>query len=218
MTKRELIEAYIHGSVDRRDFVRRLTALGISAGAAVAYAQSLAPAASAAPGRNAAGFIVRAQTTDAEYGTACVLANDGTGVTALLGAVQGVEATLAALDNFSVDDFDAGVFDALTTIRDHQQEHADALSSILGDLGQSTPAAPSAATFASADAFLSALATALDNLVSLYAGVAPALIDSGEVRQTVMTLSLSAARQAAYVANAAGNPPLPNAIVQPVCP
>lgn len=218
MTKRELIEAYIQGSVDRRDFVRRLTALGISAGAAVAYAQTLAPAASAAPGRNAAGFVVRAQTTDAEYGTACVLANDGTGVTALLAAVQGVQATLAALDNFSAGDFDEGVFDALSTIRNQQQEHADALSSILGDLGESTPATPSAGTFSSAGAFLTALATALNNLVSLYAGVAPALIDSGEVRQTVTTLALSAAQQAAYVSDAAGNPPLPNAIVQPICP
>jgi hypothetical protein len=218
MTKRDLIEAYIQGSVDRRGFVRRLSALGISAGAAVAYAQSLAPAASAAPGRNAAGFVVRAQTTDAEYGTACVLQNDGTGVSALLGAVQGLLATLAALDDFSAGDFDNGVFDALGTIRDQQQEHLDALTAILGDLGQSTPAAPSAGTFASADAFLSALASALDGLVALYAGVTPALIDSGEVRQTVTTLSLVAARQAAYVDDVAGNPPLPNAIVQPVCP
>lgn len=69
MTKHELIEAYVAGRIDRRDFVRRLTALGVSGGAALAYAQSLTPVAAAAGvARDAHGYLIRAQGTG-DYGT-----------------------------------------------------------------------------------------------------------------------------------------------------
>lgn len=42
MTKRELVDAYLAGKVPRRTFIRRLSALGVSAAAAVAYANVLA--------------------------------------------------------------------------------------------------------------------------------------------------------------------------------
>lgn len=48
MPKHELVEAYLEGRLDRRDFVRRLTALGVSAGAATIYAASLSDSAAAA--------------------------------------------------------------------------------------------------------------------------------------------------------------------------
>lgn len=71
MTKLELIDAYAAGRLDRRDFVARLTGLGISAAAALAYAQSFAPSASAASSRGRNGYVVRMQdsASDNEYGT-----------------------------------------------------------------------------------------------------------------------------------------------------
>jgi hypothetical protein len=70
MTKHELIDAYIQGRVGRRDFINRLTGMGISAAAAVAYAASLAPAAGAAGRQTRNGYKVRFQNaTDDEYGT-----------------------------------------------------------------------------------------------------------------------------------------------------
>ena len=49
MSKHEVVEAYLHGRIDRREFVRRLSLAGVSTAAALAYAQSLASPASAAP-------------------------------------------------------------------------------------------------------------------------------------------------------------------------
>jgi hypothetical protein len=44
MSKRELVEAYVAGAINRRTFVRGLTALGLSASLAAAYAVALQPA------------------------------------------------------------------------------------------------------------------------------------------------------------------------------
>ena len=49
MSRYELVEAYVSGTINRRAFVRGLTALGVSAGVAASYAVALQPAA-AAPG------------------------------------------------------------------------------------------------------------------------------------------------------------------------
>jgi hypothetical protein len=53
MSKHEVVEAYLQGRIDRREFVRRLTLVGVSAGAAVAYAQALGGSAEAAPASTA---------------------------------------------------------------------------------------------------------------------------------------------------------------------
>lgn len=49
MSRYELVEAYVSGTINRRAFVRGLTALGVSAGVAASYAVALRPVA-AAPG------------------------------------------------------------------------------------------------------------------------------------------------------------------------
>jgi hypothetical protein len=49
MSRHELVDAYVSGTINRRAFVRGLTALGVSAGVAASYAVALQPA-SAAPG------------------------------------------------------------------------------------------------------------------------------------------------------------------------
>jgi hypothetical protein len=45
MSKHELIDAYLSGTINRRTFVRELTALGVSATVAASYAVALRPTA-----------------------------------------------------------------------------------------------------------------------------------------------------------------------------
>jgi hypothetical protein len=45
MSKRELVEAYVSGAINRRMFVRGLTALGLTASLAASYAVALQPSA-----------------------------------------------------------------------------------------------------------------------------------------------------------------------------
>jgi hypothetical protein len=47
MSKRQLVDAYVNGKLTRRTFIRRLTKLGVSVAAAVAYSNVLATGASA---------------------------------------------------------------------------------------------------------------------------------------------------------------------------
>src|SRR3954452_20222534 len=49
MSRHDLVDAYVSGTINRRAFVRGLTALGVAAGMAASYAVALQPAA-AAPG------------------------------------------------------------------------------------------------------------------------------------------------------------------------
>ena len=44
MSKHELVDAYVSGSINRRAFVQGLTALGVAAGVAASYAVALQPA------------------------------------------------------------------------------------------------------------------------------------------------------------------------------
>lgn len=62
MARHELVEAYLHGKISRRAFVERLTALGVSSAAAVAYAQTLSvPAAAREARRGAHGLVASFQ-------------------------------------------------------------------------------------------------------------------------------------------------------------
>lgn len=64
MSKHEVVTAYLEGRIDRREFVRRLTMAGVSAAAAVAYAQTLSqPAAARGASRTAQGFLTAIQQT-----------------------------------------------------------------------------------------------------------------------------------------------------------
>src|SRR4051794_23391158 len=61
MSKHEVVDAYLHGRIDRREFVRRLSVAGVSTAAAVAYAHALSSPASAAPAGQGAHGLVRSQ-------------------------------------------------------------------------------------------------------------------------------------------------------------
>lgn len=211
MTKSELVDAYIRGDVDRRHFVSKLTAMGVSATAAVAYAGSLVQNTAASPSRNSAGFVARAQDADEEYGTAITLASDEAGVEALLDAAAALQGPLAALDGFTAEDFaeiglDGEDLELLLDIRAQHQEHVEALSALIG---APAPGAGGAAPDTPLADLLVTLAEAFNDFVAVLAAVIPALED-GETRQLVTTIGLVAARHAALVSAIAGIDPIPS--------
>ena len=215
MSKRELIEAYIRGDLDRRQFVSRLTMLGVSGGAAVAYASSLGRSAAAAPTTPASGYVMRAQAADdGEYGTALAMSVIE-GLTRMRDDVQAfVLSVLAGLDQFSEGDFPPGRFQTLGTIRSQQEEHLDAINSQIeanegAATNQVTRFGFQTQQFESPEAFLMALSDGFEKLTASYAGVVPA-VDSGEVRQALMSTASVANRHASVVNNFAGVPEFPS--------
>ncbi|MGH2534239.1 MAG: hypothetical protein ACRDJW_18375 [Thermomicrobiales bacterium] len=224
MSKRDLIDAYVGGRLGRREFVRGLTALGVSAGAALAYAQHLGPTgAAAAPGRSAAGFVVRAQVDDGEYATACQLASDAAGAEAALAALEQAQSVLdSGISDFledlpSLDDVGLDAAETLETIASQLEEQIAALETLVADLGGSPGSAPAAAGYDSVDAFLAALAGVMNAASSLLAGIAPA-IENGEARQTLSAIAVALGRNAGFANVLNGDPPATSAFEQPTCP
>jgi hypothetical protein len=213
MTKNHVIESFMRGELDRRGLITRLTAAGVSAGAAAAYATSLGGsrvfASSGSP------VVVRHAQAQEDYGTAIELGSDAEGAEYLLEDISSVLAVLAGLDGFGPDDFDEGVYDILTTIQEQQEEHAAAISSLF-DPPLDIPAG-SAASFSSADEYLAALIDALDTLVATYAAVVPA-IAGDEARQTLMEIALVAAGHLAVARQLAGENPFPGSFQAPSDP
>ncbi len=218
MGKHELIEAFIRGDIDRRQFVSRLTMLGVSGGAALAYASRLTVDAAAAPASAANGFKMRMQgADDDDYGTAIEI-----------DVVEGLQQQAAAieslvlfilddLDNFDASDFPDGVYDTLLTIRDQQQQHFDAVQSLLQANGGESTASGDNPSISSADELLSLLAENLDDLTGLYAAIIPAMEDD-ESRQTLTEAGSIASRHAALASLYADRNPLPSAFQQPSIP
>jgi hypothetical protein len=67
MSESQLIEAYIHGGISRRVFIRGLLAAGVSVAAALAYADTIAPSAhGATPG--GAGYGLSGGAGGVRYG------------------------------------------------------------------------------------------------------------------------------------------------------
>jgi hypothetical protein len=81
MSREELVGAYVHGAVSRRVFIRGLVALGVSAGAAVAYADVLTSSA-VAQSTTAAVDIYPTTTTTAAPTTTTTAAPTTTTTTA----------------------------------------------------------------------------------------------------------------------------------------
>ena len=229
MTKRELIDSYTRGELDRRGFIRGLTALGVGAAAAATYAVRFGPSVAASP---STGFVMRSRlqdaaptATDEEYGTAITLESDEQGIQIAYSVLAETASLLAAgLAEFTSSDFtDAGfpddTFDLLTKIQQQIADQLDALEA----LGIGTPAAGGAAATATTNAltspqdFLDALAAQLDKQAAAYAAIAPALED-GEARQTVTNIGFVTARQAATVHMLAGSDPIPSAFEEPALP
>jgi hypothetical protein len=215
MGKRELIEAFVRGDIDRRQFVSRLTMLGVSGGAAIAYASSFgASSAVAGPVGTANGFRMRAQEADEEYGTAIAI-----GVLEALETQAAAIATLVipllqSLDDFDPGDFPEGVYELLETIRDQQQEHLDAVNALVEANGGNAVGIGTADAPSSPQDLLTLLSENLDELTATYAAIVPATQD-GASRQTLMEAGSVASRHAGLAGMFAQRNPLPSAFQEP---
>ena len=99
------------------------------------------------------------------------------------------------------------------TFGDQEQEHVDALTATIGDLGGKPVKAPKVDfgdAFSSQDAFLKLAVVFEDTGVSAYNGAAPA-IESKDLLATAGSIAQIEARHAAVIRLAAGEEPAPEA-------
>ena len=230
MTKHDLIDAYASGRIGRRDFMGRLTAAGVSAGAALAYAHTLAPSASAAGNPGAGGFVMRFQDEDGEYAGPILGFPETVGE-----AIEAVAAFLAGalgalqdlLGAFAGDDFDflaIAVEDFLTTLQGFADELEEQLSVLESSATVANPVAKSGRTFAAkrlaqtedtASEAVDKLIQRYDILTGYYAGAVPALQDA-DARLLLMSIALVNAQQGGFLRTAIGEDPTPATFVEPI--
>jgi hypothetical protein len=218
VTKRETIDAFIRGDIDRRTFIGRLTTLGVSSGAALAYATTFGQSALAAPASNQTGLAAQGQD-DLDYGVPNPFPLDE-GIAIISEAFETIIGILEGLGDFTDDDFAEGIFDALTTIQEQVAAQFEALGSLLGagsagvrQFGQRSQFA--AIQAGDPDTFLQDLSVAFDDLTARFAAVVPGTDEEAE-RQTMMNVAMVSGRHAGFVNWAAGNNPFPVAFQEPM--
>ena len=220
MTKRDLIDAYVRGDVDRRGFIRKLSAMGVSAAAAAAYAGSFAPDAAAAPSRNSAGYVARLQDADDDYGIAVAIDNI---IQALQAFVDRMDALVQRLTQIAEQTGGNGPNpQRIATVRDQIEEQRQALITRLQQrLGESGQASTSinrlSANRLQGDASLADVANELNVQTGLLAAIIPA-IEVGQDRQMMTNIGLVTARHAALINELAGLDPIPSAFEVPIDP
>jgi hypothetical protein len=215
MTTQDLITRYSAGHLDRRGFVTRLTALGVSAGAAVAYAQAFAPSAAAQR------VPTRVQQAD-EYGTAVEFESDAEAITTVSTVDQAHSDLLTTgLSQFTEDEFAPFDVNGLNTaellnqMAEHVTEHLDALQQALARAASNPVAAAiQIPEMASADEFITKLGDLTNLLASLYAAAVPA-VESDELRQDLANAALVKGRHASYLNLIRGLPPFEQAFETP---
>ena len=208
MTKIELIDAYVRGDIDRRSFIRRLTALGVSATAATAYAGSLAQGASAAPNT---GFVMRAQIDWDEYGEDFLEAL----IQAIIAIIRSILEQI--FGGFGATDFEqAGISPQdvalLRSARSQIEEQAHAMDSLFGTAANRQPRTR---VSGSLETQLAALATEYNRYASVLARIAPDA-EQAEQRQLLTAVGFAASRQAALTNRMAGLDPAPHALEQSI--
>lgn len=192
----------------------RLATLGVSSGAALAYATTFGNSALASPGSSASGFVSQGQD-DGDYGVPNPFPLEE-GLAIISEALDEILAILDGLADFVTDDFAEGVFDALTQIQEQLALQLEALGSLLS-AGSTTTTRQFAAAQDSGDpdAFLQSLSTAFDDLTASFAAVVPGTEEDAE-RQTMMNVAMVTGRQAGFVNWVAGNDPFPSAFQEPM--
>lgn len=128
------------------------------------------------------------------------------------------------LTEFTAEDFAAAgyadnVYDYFGMIRDHELEHVNTLTTVIGDLGGEA-AEEATYDFGYADlAGFIGVATALENTgVSAYTGAAQYLIDEDALLTAALTIHGVEARHAAYLNGLTGVSPFPEAFDPPLTP
>src|SRR3954447_24219713 len=77
MSKQQVVAEYLAGRIARREFISRLTKVGVSAAAAVVYAETLSQTVTArSAGPDARGYVTAFQTTP-DYGNVADADGDG---------------------------------------------------------------------------------------------------------------------------------------------
>lgn len=224
MTKSEVVDAFIRGDLDRRGFIKKLTAVGVSSAAAMAYATTLVQDVAASPSGNGTGFITRGFLQDEDYGLAVPIEDVPAAIAALASETDEIADTLSALiANFTPADFtDAGLDDAdaevLETIQSQLLEQAAAIAAFTGAPAAAEQAETSVdvATGTLVEG-LTVVAQELNELASGYAALIPALEDP-EARELFTQIAIAVGRFAALVSYMAGLDPVPSAFEQPVAP
>jgi len=122
------------------------------------------------------------------------------------------------LEEFSADDFTAAgyapnVYDFFGEIRDHELEHVETLTSVIGDLGgEAVEEAEYDFGYTDLAGFIG-VAQVLENTgVSAYQGAAQFLIDEDELLTAALTIHGVEARHAAYLNGLQGESPFPDAV------
>lgn len=128
------------------------------------------------------------------------------------------------LKQFKAKDFAAAgyadnVFDFFGMIRDHEKEHVDTLTSVIGDLGgEAVKEASYDFGYADLAGFIG-VAKALENTgVSAYTGAAQYLIEEDALLTAALTIHGVEARHASYLNGLTGDSPFPEAFDPPLSP
>jgi hypothetical protein len=220
MTKSELVQAYIRGDLDRRDFIRKLTAAGVSAGAAAVYATSLGHSTALAANRNAAGFVAGTQP-DEDYGIAVIIENLLEALQTVVDILQRLIARLEQLLQGSMSRsslvyarLQDNAAPVIADISSQMSDHVDALVAIYPDL---TVAPAEVGAAQSEEETLEALADDANLLAGIYAALLPNLEDP-EQRQTLTEIAIVGGRHASVLSHFAGLNPVPAAFEQAIDP
>lgn len=222
MTKRETIDAFIRGDIDRRTFIGRLTTLGVSTGAAVAYATSFGSSALAAPASSQSGFVTLGQD-DGDYGGPIDPGPLDNVVEILTGVFEDILALFDGFADFLPDDFGQGIFDGLQNLQNQLETQFDSLGSLPGFGAAATRGYSQRSRLAAVQpsgdpqAFLETVATSLDLLTGAFGAVVPGL-DDATARQTMMNIAMVSGRHASFANMAAGKNPFPSAFQDPSMP
>jgi hypothetical protein len=214
MTKHELIDAYIQGRVGRRDFINRLTGMGISAAAAVAYAASFAPAAGASGGQTRNGYKVRFQdATNDEYGTPIGICQ---ALDVLVGVSQRLIDRLSALTSLN-----RGLRNVLRRLQQRLELLQELQQTYCGTAYRS-PAAVGATLLAQGTSSGEKqqrldLIKYFDTVLGVYTYVVPT-VDDAEHRTSLMSLAMALAREAENVRRILGEDASEDEMVRPISP
>lgn len=221
MTKSDVVDAFIRGDLDRRGFIKRLTAVGVSSAAAMAYAGSLVQSTAAAPS-NGSGFITRGYMQDADYGLAVTIEDVPAAIAAvledLLGNAGAIGGLLAAFDagDFAEAGLEESDREVLEDILSQILEQAEAIAAFRG-----LPLAKAVETAVEAVSglieALAVVAAGLNEAAGGYAALIPALEDPLE-RELFTQIAIVAGRHAAIVSYLAGLDPVPGAFEEPIDP